>query len=148
MFSFLQRVQQFALGSIEVSFHCPQWNPHDFGHLFIRFLFKVKERVAAIEKGMELPPWPEGLFRRFEENLHPRRYLRRGLVWLFLGITVSTAVYVAGRGGSKNAIYGLIPAGIGLAYLIYYRIEGKREAEEWQKLQEKTPPMPISGVLR
>ena len=74
-----------------------------------------KERVAAIEKGMELPPWPEGLFRRFEENLHPRRYLRRGLVWLFLGITVSTAVYVAGRGGSKNAIYGLIPAGIGLA---------------------------------
>ena len=37
------------------------------------------------------------------------------------------AVYVAID--HEHALWGLIPAGIGIAHLIYYFVEGKKEAE-------------------
>ena len=86
-----------------------------------------QERMAALEKGIECPPWPDRLLA--EENTSPaaRRHLLKGLVWLFIGLGGMVAVYVAID--HEQALWGLIPAGIGLAHLIYYFVEGRKEAE-------------------
>src|SRR5256885_16844479 len=81
-----------------------------------------KERMAAIEKGLELPP--ESLPQ--PEQMPPRsRYLLRGLIWLGVGL----ALTFGGRdwlrapmGGS-----GWIAVAVGAAYLIFYFVEGRRE---------------------
>src|SRR5437879_6790044 len=82
-----------------------------------------KERMAAIEKGLELlpesPPEPE--------QMPPRaRYLLRGLIWLGVGL----AITFGGRdwlrapmGGS-----GWIAVAVGAAYLIFYFVEGRKAA--------------------
>lgn len=83
------------------------------------------ERMAAIERGMEIPPLPlefiEGRVRRRRSALLP------GLIWFFVGIT--TWLFLMGV-SPEDAMIGLIPAGVGVAYLIYYFIEGRNvEAE-------------------
>jgi uncharacterized protein DUF6249 len=82
-----------------------------------------KERMAAIEKGLELPP--ESLPQ--PEQMPPRsRYLLRGLIWLGVGL----AITFGGRdwlrapmGGS-----GWIAVAVGAAYLIFYFVEGRKAA--------------------
>jgi hypothetical protein len=129
---------------------------------------KHKERMAALEKGAELPAEPTEPPRK---PWSPRIYLLRGLIWLFSGIGLS--VFLLGailtspvreqtleerlsqaqnlrhQGASEDdikqflsskeqphsdhlpagfALIGLIPAGVGLAYVIYYRGENRPEA--------------------
>jgi hypothetical protein len=91
------------------------------------FALYHQERMAAIEKGIDCPPWPDRLLADEAASPSPRRHLLKGLVWLFVGIAVTVALYVAV--GHDQALWGLIPAGIGLAHLIYYFVEGKKEAE-------------------
>jgi len=82
-----------------------------------------KERLAAIERGMELPPLPES----FYQSIKPARrssYLLPGLVWLFVGVGIFIALGAIAGEDVRNL--GLIPAGVGLAYLIYYFIEGRK----------------------
>ena len=86
-----------------------------------------QERMAAIEKGIECPPWPDRLLGDENTPASPRRHLLKGLVWLFIGLGGTVAVYVAID--HDQALWGLIPAGIGLAHLIYYFVEGRKEAE-------------------
>jgi hypothetical protein len=86
-----------------------------------------QERMAAIEKGIDCPPWPDRLLANEAAPPSPRRHLLKGLVWLFIGLGGMVAVYVAID--HEQALWGLIPAGIGLAHLIYYFVEGKKEAE-------------------
>lgn len=78
------------------------------------------ERMAAIERGMDIPPLSleliDGQSRRRRTSLLP------GLVWLFVGL----AVLIALRSFDEEAVFGLIPTGIGLAYLIYYFVEGRK----------------------
>ena len=90
-----------------------------------------QERMAAIEKGIDCPPWPDCLLT--DENTHapPRRHLLTGLVWLFIGLAAMVAVYT--MFDLSHALFGLIPAGIGLAHLIYYFVEGKKEAEAMEQ---------------
>jgi hypothetical protein len=55
-----------------------------------------KERMAAIERGMELPPMPEALF----QSMKPARrssYLLPGLIWLFVGLAFLIYYFVEGR---------------------------------------------------
>jgi hypothetical protein len=81
-----------------------------------------KERLAAIERGMDLPPLPES----FYQSIRPARrssYLLPGLVWLFIGIGLFIAL---GEVGGNLRNFGLIPAGIGLALLIYHAVEGRK----------------------
>jgi len=83
------------------------------------FAMHHKERMAAIEKGMEVPPLPPEFFRD-GRACRPRvhgDFLRRGLVLLFVGIAVSAALYNSER---DAFLWGLVPAGIGLAQLLYY----------------------------
>jgi hypothetical protein len=96
-----------------------------------KHLFELyhQERMAAISKGIELPPLPEDLFQDWEKPQPsrpktPRDSLLKGLVWLFVGMAIVIAV--GGIKGSEEGMLGLIPAGIGLAHLIYYFVEGRK----------------------
>jgi len=125
-----------------------------------------KERMAALEKGAELPAEP---VERPPAPWSPRVYLLRGLIWLFTGIGLATfllglslsigsrpetfedrlwrAQHLRSSGATEEeikqylneskgsvhrempegiALIGLIPMGVGLAYLIYYRGEQNR----------------------
>lgn len=89
-----------------------------------------KERMLAIERGMEVPPLPEALLapdqRENAKNVVPGDYLRRGLLWLLVGLALSAAL--AGNAGFNTATWGLIPIAVGLAYLIYYAADKNRSA--------------------
>lgn len=99
-----------------------------------------QQRMAAIDKGIDLPPMPLDLLTADIRHRQRSRPLLKGLILIFVGITVVIALYADDRG--KLAFYGLIPLGIGLAYLIYHFAEGKTlAAEERQKeLSETKPP--------
>ncbi|MBM3879362.1 MAG: hypothetical protein FJ387_06535 [Verrucomicrobia bacterium] len=92
-----------------------------------------QERLAAIEKGVELPPLPEHLFSEGDKTASPRRLLLKGLVWLFIGLGLLAALYAI---EGHVALFALIPTGIGLAYLIYYRVAGQQEAELFEAAQK------------
>jgi len=119
-----------------------------------------KERLAALEKGMPLPPLTD-----VQAVWSPRSYLLKGMMWLYAGIAL--AVFLGGIAMSTGraptveervsrarnlrylgatedeikqvesdtspqgkmpetvALLGLVPIGVGLAYLIYYRVESK-----------------------
>jgi hypothetical protein len=83
-----------------------------------------KERMAAIERGIEPRPFPEELLNPFRRNRSPR-YLLTGMIWTFIGIGVF--VFLGAVAGEDVRWLGLIPGGIGLAYLLYYLIEGRHE---------------------
>lgn len=97
-----------------------------------------RERMAAIDKGIELPPLPDGLLSEQAVPYHPRRNLRKGLVWAAVGAGMLIAFP---RMESDLAYLGFIPLLIGVAYLIYYAAVGRKEAEladaeRWAKLGE------------
>jgi len=81
-----------------------------------------KERLAAIEKGLELPPELE---QPENGDMRGSGSLRSGLIGLGVGIVLYFAL---GRvAGDDVALFGLIPAAVGLANLIFYFIETRRE---------------------
>jgi hypothetical protein len=86
------------------------------------------ERMAAIERGMELPPLPveliDGRTKRRRSSLLP------GLVWFFIGLAVFAGWLITGFDDDLPVIGGLIPLGIGLAYLIYYYVEGRHTEKQ------------------
>lgn len=88
------------------------------------------ERMAAIERGMDVPPLPLALIdgrsgRRRRTSLLP------GLVWLFVGLALLISMQTISE---EEAIFGLIPTGVGLAYLIYYFAEGRKiEAKQMEE---------------
>jgi len=94
-----------------------------------------KERMAAIDKGLELPPEstpPQ------PEQIQPRsRYLLRGLIWLGVGLAITFGGHDwlrAPLGGS-----GWIAVAIGAAYLVFYLVEGRKAA-----LPKREEPAPGS----
>jgi hypothetical protein len=95
------------------------------------------ERMAAIERGMEVPPLPleliDGRSSRRRSSLLP------GLVWLFIGLALLIAMQSIGE---EEAVFGLIPAGVGVAYLIYYFVEG-RKLEARQRDEERAAGTPV-----
>jgi hypothetical protein len=85
-----------------------------------------RERLAAIERGVDIPPLPESFYQPISRR-PPRTgsSLLPGLIWLFIGIAVFVALgAIANRDVGS---LGLIPAGIGLAYLIHYAVEGRKQ---------------------
>jgi hypothetical protein len=75
-----------------------------------------RERLAAIEKGIDLPPDPEP-----EAAPKSSTSLRSGLMGLFIGVVLYFALDQIAD--DDVALFGLIPAAIGLANLISYFIE-------------------------
>lgn len=84
-----------------------------------------KERMAAIERGMELPPLPESFFRSFNYDRRPR-HLLTGMIWTFVGVGLFVALREVA--GEDVAWFALMPIGVGLALLIYYFVEGRKLA--------------------
>jgi len=89
------------------------------------FALHHKERLAAIEKGMEVPPLPPEFFQdgRGRRSRHPSDYLRRGLVLLFVGAAISLALYQNQR---DAYLWGLVPAAVGVAQLLFYFLVGRK----------------------
>lgn len=85
-----------------------------------------RERMSAIERGVDVPPLPPELFEPEDraDNLDARaRSLRRGLTYLLGGLAVAGALAV--NRDIESAAWGLVPAAIGLAHLIFARIGPK-----------------------
>jgi len=83
-----------------------------------------KERMAAIERGMDLPALPEAFYSPLDGNKRPR-HLLTGMVWFLIGVALFLALGAVA--GEDVRFFGLIPAAVGLAFLIYYFIEGRHE---------------------
>ena len=83
------------------------------------------ERMAAIERGLEIPPLPL-------EILGPRHIGRStllpGLIWFFVGLAIIAGLHATGDLGGHYglSVWGLVPTGVGLAYLIYYFAEDRK----------------------
>jgi hypothetical protein len=98
------------------------------------FALYHQERMAAIERGIELPPLPEEFFRDDDteeeegKSRSPYHNLGWGLFWTLGGLALLVALYF--NKGAKS-LYALIPVAIGLHYLIYYFvIKGKVQQVE------------------
>ena len=79
------------------------------------------EILAAIEKGVDV---------KFPDVNKNR--LLPGLIWLFLGIimTLGMALAIPDDAPSGMWVWGLIPAAVGAAYLIVYRIDQQKGDSE------------------
>jgi hypothetical protein len=84
------------------------------------------ERMAAIERGMELPPLPLEVLgpgrTRLQSSLLP------GLIWLFVGLGLFLGL--GSLAGEDVSRLGAIPAGVGIAYLLYYAVEGRKRERQ------------------
>ena len=93
-----------------------------------------RERMLAIEKGVDLPSMPHDIAAgaNTPKSANPARVLRTGVFMLSLGIVLYFALNTVGA--SDAAVFGLIPATIGLANLAYAAVlfnnERKAEAEK------------------
>lgn len=87
-----------------------------------------KERMLAIERGMELPPLPAELFSsgRHREMGSSALSLQRGLQLLLLGLALGVALLI--NHGPGVAAWALLPVALGLAYLFAARINDKNGA--------------------
>ena len=88
-----------------------------------------RERMHAIEKGIEMPPLPPGLVNMGNgpATASAPKALRSGIMLTLIGILLFVAIGVAG--GKEGALFGLIPAAIGIANLVYARILWQKEKE-------------------
>ncbi|MCI0535725.1 MAG: DUF6249 domain-containing protein [Verrucomicrobiales bacterium] len=102
-----------------------------------------EERMAAISKGIDVPPLPEALLSEGPERRRsPHEVLRSGLIWLFTGIALYFALPAFWFKEGIQMV-GLIPAAIGLANLVYYFFAGRHTPAEPPKNPE-TRPTPIA----
>lgn len=123
------------------------------GYLKRREMFALhhKERMAAIEKGIELPPLPDAFFTedgkppdapvsRCARPSSPHRHLLTGLKLVFGGLALAAACHFEFQ---AHAVWGLILTALGLAYLIYYAAVGRKEAlEEAARIAQAQPANP------
>ena len=88
-----------------------------------------RERMLALEKGVELPALPPAMVGHLSTRPQSRylrpRALRNGLMMLLGGIVLYFAVDKAG--GEEGALFVLILAVLGLANLVYAAVIWKQE---------------------
>ena len=91
-----------------------------------------RERMHALEKGIEMPPLPPGLVNMGNgpATSSAPKALRSGIMMTLIGILLFLAIGVAG--GKEGALFGLIPAAIGVANLVYAAVLWKKEEKEKQ----------------
>jgi len=88
--------------------------------------FRHAELMAALDKGMELPPEP------IKPILGPMAHLLRGLIWLSVGIGISIFFLSLRISQHDNDLFavatlGLIPMGVGVAHLVVYRLDSRAQ---------------------
>lgn len=78
-----------------------------------------QEIMAAIEKGIEVPfPPPK-----------KRNYLNLGLVWTFVGVAFTLALWFS-AGVMEAAAWGFLPIALGVAFLLIGYLERRKKASE------------------
>jgi hypothetical protein len=99
-----------------------------------------RERMAAIEKGITLPPTRSEIeVSRSDRKSDPARVLRSGVLLLGLGIVLYFAINEAG--GHEGALFGFIPATLGLANLAYAAVLFNRgRATPLDRADDHLPP--------
>ncbi|HEX4122435.1 MAG TPA: DUF6249 domain-containing protein [Verrucomicrobiae bacterium] len=112
------------------------------------FTLYHQERMAAIEKGVDLPPLPDHFFG--DDSRPGRRSshgsLLTGLIMLFVGATLYVSLHFAIPRNDQVgdvALFALIPTGIGVAFLLYYAAVGRKlalELEQERKAARQSPP--------
>lgn len=80
------------------------------------------ERMAAIERGMDVPPLPV----EPHEERRPQTGLLRGLVCSLVGAALLGSWLIAHD--EWLGVSGLVVGAVGIAYLIYYAIEGRKHS--------------------
>jgi uncharacterized protein DUF6249 len=102
------------------------------------------ERMAAIERGMDVPPLPVELLDGGSQRRR-RTTLLPGLVWFFIGLTLLAGILLMHE-HHFPLIGALVPLGVGLAYLIYYFTEGKALEARWieHDLQQHSNSKPVN----
>jgi hypothetical protein len=82
-----------------------------------------KERMSALERGLELPP------QSSQQDLHadarPGNHLHRGLMLTLLGLSLMAAL--GANAGARSALWGLPVTAFGIAYLALYVLRAKME---------------------
>lgn len=89
-----------------------------------------RERMLALEKGIELPPIPVELLTNdpFEAKAgrlahdNPQRQLRTGLFWLIVGAALGVVLWVEPDG---RPVWAVLPIAVGLAKLVFYALASK-----------------------
>jgi len=82
-----------------------------------------KERMNALDRGLEVPPVPSQGDGTQPEG-RPAYYLHRGLIFTLMGLSLMLALGV--NAGEKSALWGLPVSAFGVAYLILYFVTPKR----------------------
>jgi hypothetical protein len=81
------------------------------------------ERMAAIEKGLDVPPLPPELFEGRRPRT-PANYLFRGLLWLLMGLSLGIAIFTSSH-VMAGAVWGILPMSVGIANLLYYFLSAR-----------------------
>ncbi|HEU5467669.1 MAG TPA: DUF6249 domain-containing protein [Steroidobacteraceae bacterium] len=82
-----------------------------------------RERLAAIEKGIEIPPDADP-----DADVKKGSSLKSGLIGLLVGVVLYFALREVAD--EDVALFGLIPAAIGLASLIAWLVEARNKSDE------------------
>ena len=86
-----------------------------------------QERMAALEKGLDLPPFPTELWRSDTAPKSSGTGLKTGLMWFATGIGLWLFLSPKNIGFFHPSV-GAIPGAIGVAYLVYYLLEGRKRS--------------------
>jgi hypothetical protein len=94
-----------------------------------------RERMHAIEKGIELPPLPPNLvgMSNGPATASAAKSLRSGIMLVLIGILLYFAIEVSG--GHEGALFGLIPAAVGVANLVYAWIQWDKEKSDSKNVE-------------
>ena len=85
------------------------------------------ERMAAIERGMEIPPFPTEILGSPPAS---RSMLLPGLIWLLVGLALMVGLHEFNSTHFEGfSVWGLVPTAVGVAYLIYYFVEGRKSVQ-------------------
>jgi hypothetical protein len=98
-----------------------------------RELFQLyhAERMAALEKGMELPALPREFFQDSREReANPARHRRQGLILTLLGVGIGVGMAATEHAGRHDAWWCLVIIGLGVALLLSSYLEFKERAAE------------------
>lgn len=99
--------------------------------LLVVFIFAQKKRRQKMELvGMYVnadQPMPAHVLAELDLGMTAEKRLRTGLQLIFVGIAL---IVVLGTFADEAAVFGLIPVGIGLSRLIYWRYETKSTSDK------------------
>ena len=108
-----------------------------------REIFKLHhtERLAAIEKGIEVPPLPPEFFQNSSRRrITPADGLTRGLRWLALGAALTAVIYFQPGlhlptndcqtiAAPLSPWWGLLPTAMGVYNLLAYALVGRHQVK-------------------